>query len=482
MPPPETSFRPRPWPDRPPERSPLRGARVLVVGPELGPARKLAEALSRAGCSAQAATTAAELALLERQNGWEILVTIEGVDTALLAPLLKHAGSPGWVHLATTAPACAGHEPFARLESPVREELLFVQLGRLLEQRTLERENRVLRASLAERSELESFVTRDPRMRALLATVEVIADTRANVLLTGETGTGKTLLARAIHQRSSRRDGPFVVVGCGSLPGALLESELFGHVRGAFTGAVRDKVGKFELAHQGTIFLDEINSAPLDLQVKLLRVVQERRFERVGDEKTREVDVRILAASNASLEEEIAAGRFREDLYWRLKVIALHLPPLRERPRDVVELAQHFLERFAAYYGKPVRALAPATLALLVAHAWPGNVRELENVVERAVLLAPGEALQPGRLRPGARIRAAARIAERGPRGWVERSGGASALETGPGGERTSHPGPGPRAHLRKPHAYRSDDGYQSHHPVQQDAQVRSHGGLSRLP
>jgi two-component system response regulator HydG len=235
-------------------------------------------------------------------------------------------------------------------------------------------------------------------MSVLLSTVEAVADTRANVLLTGETGTGKTLLARALHQRSSRRAGPFVVVGCGSLPSALLESELIGHVRGAFTGAVRDKPGKFELADQGTIFLDEINSAPLDLQVKLLRVLQERCFERVGDEKTREVDVRVVAATNRPLEDEIAAGRFREDLYWRLKVIALHLPPLRERPRDVVELAQHFLERSAAYYGKTVRSLAPATLAALVAQPWPGNVRELENVIERAVLLASGVVLQPADL------------------------------------------------------------------------------------
>ncbi len=399
MSPTDPAFLPRPWPERPQERSPLHGARVLVVADSLPLAREEAERLSRAGCAAQAATPA-EIGRLAGQTGWEVLLTWAGIDGALLAELFGGESAPAWIHLAATAPASAPREPFVLLEPRPSPEQLLVHVGRALEQRALSAENRQLRASLAERFALHGCITRDPRMRAVLTTIEAVADTRANVLLSGETGTGKTLLARAIHQRSSRAAEPFVVVDCGSLPANLLESELFGHVRGAFTGAVRDKTGKFELAHGGTIFLDEIHSAPLELQLKLLRAIQERRFERVGDEHTREVDVRILAATNRALEDEIAAGRFREDLYWRLKVIALHLPPLRERARDVAELAELFVDRYASYYRKPVRGISAGALSLLVSHAWPGNVRELENLIERAVLLTSGSQLSPADLGP----------------------------------------------------------------------------------
>jgi len=281
------------------------------------------------------------------------------------------------------------------LERPASSEQIAVAIERAAAARALELENRRLRRDLGERFSIGSLVSRDPALARVAEVVGVVADTRANVLLSGESGTGKTQLARAIHQSSSRRDAPFVEINCGALPSTLLESELFGHARGAFTGALRDKPGRFEAADGGTLFLDEIASAGLDLQVKLLRAIQDRAFERVGETETRKVDVRVIAASNRDLEAEVRAGRFREDLFWRLNVIHLRLPPLRERRGDVPLLAEHFLARFAAQHGREKTALAPDVVAALVAHDWPGNVRELENAVERAVLLARGKALTP---------------------------------------------------------------------------------------
>ncbi|MBC8451513.1 MAG: sigma 54-interacting transcriptional regulator [Planctomycetes bacterium] len=239
------------------------------------------------------------------------------------------------------------------------------------------------------------LASRDARMRAVLELAERVADSRAGLLIQGESGTGKTRLARAVHAASSRRDGPFIEVNCGALPGDLLVSELFGHVRGAFTGADHDRIGKFQAAHGGTIFLDEIATASNDLQVKLLRVLESSRFERIGDNQTMEVDVRVLAACNLDLRTEIEAGRFRADLFWRLNVVAIELPPLRERPGDLIDLAEVFRARFAKEHGRQLESLDPLCQALLLAHDWPGNVRELENAIERAVLFSRGEALLP---------------------------------------------------------------------------------------
>jgi DNA-binding NtrC family response regulator len=223
------------------------------------------------------------------------------------------------------------------------------------------------------------------------------------VLIGGESGTGKSMLARTLHQCSSRSSAPFVVVNCGALPESLLESELFGHAKGSFTGAVSDKIGKFEAADGGTIFLDEIACASLELQVKLLRVLQDRVFERVGDHTTRKTDARVIAASNRDLRDEVREGRFREDLYYRIKVVSLEMPPLRDRPGDVPMLAEHFLRKFAAEYGRPVKSLTPDCLAALTAHSWPGNVRELEHCLERAVLLSSSSALTAENLSPDLR-------------------------------------------------------------------------------
>jgi transcriptional regulator with PAS, ATPase and Fis domain len=225
-------------------------------------------------------------------------------------------------------------------------------------------------------------------MHRVLELVQAVAPGRTTVLMTGESGTGKSLIARAIHDSSPRRSEPFVEVSCGSLPEALLESELFGHVKGAFTGAHADKTGRFLAAHRGTIFLDEINSASAAMQLKLLRAVQERKFEPVGSSRTVETDVRIILASNEPLERLVADGRFRQDLYYRINVISIELPPLRERREDIAVLAHEFLRRQASELGRQITGLAPDALAALQRYAFPGNVRELQNIMERAAVLA----------------------------------------------------------------------------------------------
>jgi transcriptional regulator with PAS, ATPase and Fis domain len=234
-----------------------------------------------------------------------------------------------------------------------------------------------------------------PAMRAVYRRTRLVAPSPASVLLVGETGTGKELVARAIHRLSPRADGPYVRVNCGALSESLLESELFGHVKGAFTGALDNKTGRFEAAHGGTIFLDEISSISAKLQVKLLRVLQEREFERVGESRTIRVDTRVIAATNQFLEDEIRAGRFREDLYYRLNVVPIHLPPLRERREDIAPLAHFFLKRYSEQNRRDAPALSPAVVKMLNSHDWPGNVRELENWIERAVVLAQGQQLTP---------------------------------------------------------------------------------------
>src|SRR5256714_9424010 len=232
-------------------------------------------------------------------------------------------------------------------------------------------------------------------MREVFRMTRLAAPTRANVLIIGETGTGKELVARAVHRLSTRADGPYIRVNCGALSESLLESELYGHVKGAFTGAVDNKIGRFEAAHTGTVFLDEISSMSFRLQVKLLRVLQEREFERVGDSRTIRVDVRVVAATNQALEEEIAAGRFRDDLYYRLNVVPIFLPPLRERRGDIADLARYFLDRYAEDNHWDVPELTDRMLTALQEYDWPGNVRELENYIERVVVLSDGRPLTP---------------------------------------------------------------------------------------
>ncbi len=237
-------------------------------------------------------------------------------------------------------------------------------------------------------------------MQQLFSRMEKIVNTDSTVLVLGESGTGKELVARAIHFNSSRKEHPFVAINCGAIPADLLESELFGHVKGSFTGAIADKPGKFELANHGTIFLDEIANMPLHLQMKLLRVLQEQELERVGSGRKVKLDVRVISATNAALEDEVKAGRFREDLYYRLNVIPVVLPPLRERREDIALLARHFLTKCCKEMGREPMALSAAAIAAFELYEWPGNVREMENVIERTVALTDGDLIEPQDLPP----------------------------------------------------------------------------------
>jgi len=284
-----------------------------------------------------------------------------------------------------------------RAEKQLRGTLL--ENARLREE--LERERDYLREEVNVALNFGRIVGTSPALRRMLKRVEAVAETPASVLIEGESGVGKELVARALHARSPRADGPLVKVNCASIPKELFESEFFGHVRGAFTGAHRDRVGRFQLADGGTIFLDEVGEIPMELQGKLLRVLQESEFERVGDDITRSVDVRVLAATNRNLEQLIVDGEFREDLFYRLSVFPVEVPPLRERGDDVVQLAQHFLEQTCKDFGREVLTLTRAQAVNLKAYSWPGNIRELKNVIERAVILSPGKVLRLDLSMPG---------------------------------------------------------------------------------
>ena len=279
------------------------------------------------------------------------------------------------------------------LGKPFAKDQVLLAVDRALEKSALQRENQALKIALDDRLRLDNVVGSDPRMQTIFKTVQAVADTRTTVLITGESGTGKTLLARALHQLSDRKAGPFVEVNCGALPESLLESELFGHIKGSFTGAIRDKIGKFEAAAGGTIFLDEIGTSTPAFQIKLLRVLQDRLIERVGDTKTVPVDVRIVLATNKDLEQAVRDGEFREDLFYRIHVVSVEMPPLRARPLDIQPLAEHFLQRFAKEHGRNALRFTDAAINTLVRAPWPGNVRQLENVVERAVVLSHGDAI-----------------------------------------------------------------------------------------
>ncbi|MCA8953375.1 MAG: sigma-54-dependent Fis family transcriptional regulator [Planctomycetes bacterium] len=298
------------------------------------------------------------------------------------------------------------------LGKPFSADQILVAIDRALEKVALRRENVALKEALDDRVRLDNVIGTGPRMQAIFKTVRAVADTRTTVLITGESGTGKTLLARALHSLSTRKNGPFVEVNCGALPESLLESELFGHVKGAFTGAVRDKIGKFEAASGGTIFLDEIGTSSPAFQIKLLRVLQDRVIERVGDTRTIPVDVRVALATNKDLQKAVEDGDFREDLYYRIHVVAVEMPPLRDRRGDIQELAGHFLQRFAHDHGRAVAEITDAAMAALVAAPWPGNVRQLENVIERAVVLSRSRRIEladlPAGLTTGAAPPAAA--------------------------------------------------------------------------
>jgi len=277
------------------------------------------------------------------------------------------------------------------LTKPLDFETLRLTVERAMEHTHLKDENRQLKEKLQREFDLQNIIGTSPSMKALMDMVAMVAPSEATVLITGESGTGKELIARSIHYNSGRRTAPFVIVNCAALAETLLESELFGHERGAFTGADKRREGRFRQADGGTLFLDEIGETSPGMQAKLLRVLQEREIQRVGGDETLTVDVRILAATNRDLENEVQQGKFREDLFYRLNVVTVEIPPLKARHEDIPLLAQHFLKRFAARNRKTVKGFTPQAMDLLLKHDWPGNVRELENAVERAVILLSGD-------------------------------------------------------------------------------------------
>jgi DNA-binding NtrC family response regulator len=321
---------------------------------------------------------------LPEMDGIEVLERIKAIDEAVEVILVTA------VKTVRTAVAAMKLGAFDYLTKPFEEDELLALIRRALERRSLEREVVFLRSELARQQDFDELVGQHPEMQKLYHLIAQVARTTTTVLIAGESGTGKELVARAIHRQGPRRDRPFVPVSPAALSDSLVESELFGHERGAFTGAFQRKVGRFEMAHGGTLFLDEISLIRPELQAKLLRVLQEREFERVGGTRSIRFDARIIAATNVDLKQAVTDGRFREDLYYRLHVVPITVPPLRERREDIPLLAQHFVRQYSQQFNRRIEGLSPEAMAVLQEYRWPGNVRELLNVVERLVALAEG--------------------------------------------------------------------------------------------
>jgi DNA-binding NtrC family response regulator len=319
---------------------------------------------------------------LPEMDGIEVLERIKALDDSVEVILVTA------VKTVRTAVAAMKLGAFDYLTKPFEEAELLSLVARALDKRSLEREVTFLRSELARQHDFDDLVGQHAEMQRLYRLIAQVARTTTTVLITGESGTGKELIARAIHHQGPRRDKPFVPVNPSALAETVVESELFGHERGAFTGAFQRKMGRFELAHGGTLFLDEIGTLKPDVQVKLLRVLQEREIERVGGTRPIPIDVRIIVATNVDLKQAVARGAFREDLYYRLNVLPIAVPPLRERREDIPLLAGHFVRRYSLQFNKHVEGLTPEAMAALVEYSWPGNVRELQNVIERLVALA----------------------------------------------------------------------------------------------
>ena len=377
-------------------------ARIVVADDEEMARRSLGELLIQDGYDVLLAADGEEALAHISQAAPDILLTDLKMPRLDGEELLRRvrAGYPDVAVIIMTAHGTiasavkalrAGAEDY--LTKPIDVEELEHLLAAVLNRRRLVAETRLLRERLDDKYRFEKIIGRSPTMLAVFRLVQQVAPSQASVLITGESGTGKELIAQAIHQRSPRREAPFVKVSCAALPETLLESELFGHERGAFTGAVARRPGRFELAAGGTIFLDEIGDVPLGMQVKLLRFMQERQFERLGGSQTQTVDVRVIAATHRDLPALIAGGSFREDLYYRLNVVEIPLPPLRSRTEDIPLLSEMFVRRYAETNGKRVEGLTPAALAALMGSPWPGNVRQLEHAIERAIILAHGSRL-----------------------------------------------------------------------------------------
>jgi two-component system NtrC family response regulator/two-component system response regulator HydG len=377
---------------------------IVVIDDEVNAAQALETLLREDGYEvAQANDAKAGLALVERQDpdvvltdlrmpgmdGIELLQRVKEIRPEIMVIVMTAYGT---VKTAVKAMKL-GAEDY--LNKPIDVEELEVILQRVLEKKRLLEEARSLRERLDKKYRFDNLVGESPEILAVFKTIRQVAPSFASVLLLGESGTGKELFAQAIHQNSPRRNKPFVKLACAALPETLLESELFGHEKGSFTGALYSRAGRFEMADGGTLFLDEIGDISPTVQVKLLRFLEEREFERVGGNKTFKVDVRIIAATHRDLRKKIEDGSFREDLFYRLNVVEIAIPSLHERTGDIPLLADHFLRKYAEANGKSIEAISDEAMALLLRHAWPGNVRELENAIERAVVLADGPSLEP---------------------------------------------------------------------------------------
>jgi two-component system NtrC family response regulator/two-component system response regulator HydG len=378
--------------------------RIVVIDDEVNAAAALETLLKEDGYDvARAHDARGGLQLLEKHDPDVVLTDLRmpGMDGIELLAKIKEIRPETMVIVMTaygtvkTAVKAMklGAEDY--LGKPIDVEELEVVLQKALERKGLMEEARSLRERLEHKYKLDNLVGESPEMLSVFKTIRQVAPSSASVLLLGESGTGKELFAQALHQHSPRRNRPFVKVACAALPETLLESELFGHEKGSFTGAIFTRAGRFEAADGGTLFLDEIGDITPTVQVKLLRFLEEREFERVGGNKTFKVDVRIVAATHRDLKKKLEDGSFREDLFYRLNVIEIHIPAVRERPGDIPLLAHHFLRKYADANGKDLKGISDEVLALLLSHPWPGNVRELENAMERAVVLSDGPTLTP---------------------------------------------------------------------------------------
>jgi DNA-binding NtrC family response regulator len=339
-----------------------------------------------------------DLALLDIRlpeiDGIEVLKIIKGIDDSIEVIMVTAVITVGKAVEALRLGA------YDYITKPFDIQALAEQVEKVMEKRDLLKENLSLRRLIESGSHFEKIIGKTPEIRAIFKIIEDIASSNATVLITGESGTGKELVARAIHNRSPRRDKLFVAVNCAAIPENLLESELFGHEKGSFTGAFERQIGKFEIASNGTLFLDEVGSLPLAMQAKLLRAIQEKEIERIGSQKPLPVNVRIISATNTNLRAEVKDRKFREDLYYRINVIPIHLPTLRERKEDIPLLANHFLQKYNREFGRKIKGITREAMDFLKSYFWPGNVRELENLIERLVVLTKGEYIGTARIPP----------------------------------------------------------------------------------
>ena len=382
---------------------------ILFIDDEPGSRESLTLLLEREGYRVDAVAPGEEALGLLARKSYDVIITdlfLPGVSGIDILKHVKENSLPCNVILITgnasaeTAVEAMKEGAFDYITKPLNFEKLKVLVAKAVEKSRLVAENLYLRQQLRGKYKFEKIIGNSPAIQPVFSRMEKVLHTDSTVLILGESGTGKELVARAIHFNGSRKEKPFIPINCGAIPAELLESELFGHVRGSFTGAVADKPGKFEVANQGTIFLDEIGTMPMHLQMKLLRVLQEQEVERVGSTRRTKLDVRVISATNSDLEQRVRRGQFREDLYYRLNVIPIHLPPLRERREDIPLLAKHFMRKICTDMRRPVLELTHGAVRALENYEWPGNVREMENVIERAIALTDSDIIDRHDLPP----------------------------------------------------------------------------------